>query len=104
MNNILLSPLVAFPIYLALVGILAGVGRALAGKSRTAPFKRSTYASGEIPPISLAAPGYRPFFVTALFFAVLHLGALMIATSGLTPLVGVYVVGLIVALLALILG
>jgi hypothetical protein len=50
------------------------------------------------------APGYRPYFVTALFFAVLHLGALMIASSGLTPLAGIYVAGLIVVLIALILG
>ena len=30
-------------------------------------------------------PGYRQFFVIALFFAVLHLGVLMLGSSGLTP-------------------
>jgi hypothetical protein len=52
----------------------------------------------------MAAPGYRPFMVVALFFAVIHLGILMIGSSGLTPLAGVYLAGLIMALLALILG
>jgi hypothetical protein len=30
-----------------------------------------------------AAPGYRRFFIVALFFAVIHLGALVLATIGL---------------------
>jgi lipopolysaccharide export LptBFGC system permease protein LptF len=51
----------------------------------------------------MAAPGYRPFLVVALFFAVLHLGVLMLGSSNLTPIAGVYLVGLLLALLALIL-
>jgi hypothetical protein len=51
-----------------------------------------------------AAPGYAPFFRVAFFFAVLHLGVLMLGSSGLTPIAGVYLVGLILALVALILG
>ena len=104
MTGILLSPLLAFPLYLILAGILAGLGRALAGKASVSASKSSIYASGEASPTYIAAPGYRPYFVTALFFAVLHLGALMIATSGLTPLAGFYIAGLIVVLIALILG
>jgi hypothetical protein len=42
--------------------------------------------------------------VVALFFAVLHLGVLVIGVGGLTPLTGLYLVGLALALLALILG
>ena len=43
----LLYPPVAFVIYLVLVGILAGVGRALAVPSQANPMKSGAYASGE---------------------------------------------------------
>ena len=67
-------------------------------------FKTATYASGEENDPIPAAPGYRQFFVVALFFAVLHLGVLMVGSSDLSPTAGVYLVGLILALVALILG
>ena len=52
----------------------------------------------------ILAGGFIAFMAIALFFAVIHLGILMIGSSGLTPLAGVYLGGLILALLALILG
>ena len=104
MSNILLSPPIAFLIYVVLAGILYGVGRVLAGPEQTTSLKSSTYASGEAPPAGAAAPGYRPFFVVALFFAILHLGVLVVGVGGFTPLTGLYLVGLVLALLALILG
>jgi hypothetical protein len=56
----------------------------------------------------MAAPGYRPFFVVALFFAVLHLGVLVLAVGGISSATAggtaVFLVGLMLALLALILG
>jgi len=42
--------------------------------------------------------------VVALFFAILHLGVLMLGTSDLSLITGLYLVGLMFALLALILG
>jgi hypothetical protein len=42
--------------------------------------------------------------VIALFFAVLHLGVLMLGSSSLTPISILYLVGLMLALVALILG
>ena len=51
-----------------------------------------------------AAPGYRQFFVIALFFAVLHLGVIMVGSSDLSSVTIVYLLGLILALVALILG
>jgi NADH:ubiquinone oxidoreductase subunit 3 (subunit A) len=104
MTEIILSPPVAFLLYAVLVGILAGLGRVLAGPPRPTPLKSSTYASGEAPPTRAAAPGYRPFFVIALFFAVLHLGVLMLGSSSLKPISVLYLVGLMLALVALILG
>lgn len=102
--DLLLAPPFAFLIYLALAGMLALGARALAARAKQAPFKATTYASGETAPTSAAIPGYRQYFVIALFFVVLHLGVLVIATGGLTWLVGIFVVGLMLALVALMLG
>lgn len=104
MANLLLSPLFAFLIYGILVGLLVLVSRAVSMRGKVSQLKTSTYASGEEHDTEPAAPGYRPFFVTALFFAVLHLGVLMLGTSGLAPVSLVYLGGLMLALLALILG
>lgn len=103
--EILLYPPIAFVIYLALVGILSGMGRALAMPAQADNHaKRSAYASGEAGTTHRAAPGYRQFFVVALFFAVLHLGVLMVGSAALTNVTGAYLIGLILALVALILG
>ncbi len=102
--NFLLSPPIAFVLYLVLVAILTGTAQVLAAPEHATPLKASTYASGETPPARMAAPGYRIFFLIALFFAMLHLGILMIGSSDLSPYAGIYLLGLMLALLALILG
>jgi NADH:ubiquinone oxidoreductase subunit 3 (subunit A) len=104
MSKILLTPPIAFLLYLLLVGLLYVLGRLLAGPAKINPIKSSTYSSGEAPPAQLAAPGYRPFFVAALFFAILHLGVLMLGSGGQSTVTIIYLVGLMLALLALILG
>jgi NADH:ubiquinone oxidoreductase subunit 3 (subunit A) len=104
MTQILLSPLIAFPLYLGLVALLSLAGKALAGPSKYSPGKSSTYAGGEASPTRPAAPGYRPFLVAALFFAILHLGVLVLATGAASPIAVIFLIGLMLALLALILG
>lgn len=104
MADILLAPPIAFLVYLVLVGLLSGMGRVLAGAGSESAAKSSTYAGGEAPPMRPAVPGYRPFFVIALFFAIAHLGVLMLGSSDLGSISGIYLIGLILALLALILG
>jgi NADH:ubiquinone oxidoreductase subunit 3 (subunit A) len=104
MANILLSPLLAFLIYAVMVALTSGLGRLFSAKGRQTELKSSTYASGEENDPIPAAPGYRQFFVVALFFAVLHLGVLMLGSSGLSPTAGIYLLGLALALVALILG
>ena len=104
MTELLLNPPVAFVVNLVLVGLLYLAGRRMAGPSQASAIKSSTYSSGEAPPTQAAAPGYRPFFVVALFFAMLHLGVLMMASGDFSPIMGVYLGGLLLALLALILG
>jgi len=104
MIAMLLSPPIAFVIYLALAALLSGLGKRFAASSPETPFKFTTYGSGEAAPTRAAAPGYRTFFVIALFFAVLHLGTLMIGTSDLQPTSALYLIGLALILVALILG
>jgi NADH:ubiquinone oxidoreductase subunit 3 (subunit A) len=103
-SDLLLAPPIAFLLYLALSGLLMGAGRGLAGPARPTTLKSSTYASGEAPPAQRAVPGYRPFFVIALFFAIMHLGALVLGSGGLAPITGIYLVGLLLVLVALMLG
>ena len=104
MGNILLSPLVAFLIYCLVAAIFSGLGRIFSPQGEKSDFKTATYASGEENDPIPAAPGYRQFFVVALFFAVLHLGVLMVGTSDLSSTAAIYLLGLILALIALILG
>ena len=103
--NILFSPVLAFPIYILLVGILLYIGQILAGDSSTVT-DTSLYASGEAQPDDgdNSVPGYRPFFLIALFFAVLHLGVVILATGTLSGTSIIYLLGLMMALVALILG
>jgi NADH:ubiquinone oxidoreductase subunit 3 (subunit A) len=100
----LTSPPLALLVYLLLATLLMLGGRLLAGPSHPSALKASTYASGEAPPSRTAVTGYSPFFLTAMFFVILHLGVLIVATGGLTPLVGVYLVGLGVASAIVLLG
>ncbi len=102
--DILLSPPLAFLLYIPLVGLIAVLGRVLAGPEHANPMKSSLYGSGEEAPTSSAAPGYKPFFLIAFFFAFLHLGMLVLGTGGLNWTTGAYLIGLALALIAFILG
>ena len=104
MKNVLLSPVIAFLIYFGVVSAVSGLGKLFSAQGRKSEFKSATYASGEESDPVPAAPGYRQFFVVALFFAILHLGVLMIGSSDLSSVAGLYLLGLILALIALILG
>ncbi len=104
MSEWIFTPPVAFTIFLILSAILSGIGRRLAGRAETSAVKSSLYSGGEADHTVGGAPGYRQFFVIALFFAILHLGVLMLGTGGLTWMSGIYLIGLMVALVALILG
>jgi len=98
MRDVLFLLVLAFGVYLALALI---VRRVFAQPAR----ESALYASGESHPTAQGAPGYRSFFVIALFFAVLHLGALVLSTSpaGAEPAALVYLLGLAAALVALLL-
>lgn len=100
----ILTPPVAFLLYIPLVLLLAWIGRQLAGPASANPGKGTAYGSGEKAPTMAAAPGYRPFFLVAFFFAILHLGMLVLGMGNFSWQHALYIVGLALALLALILG
>ncbi len=104
MQAVLLYPPVAFVIYLVLVAFISGFGHVLAGETHPSALKTSTYASGEEAPRAGAPTGYNPFFVIALFFAVLHLGVLVLASGSVTQTMAIYLGGLVLVLIVLILG
>jgi NADH:ubiquinone oxidoreductase subunit 3 (subunit A) len=99
--QIAFSPPVAFAVYILLAGILLAVAQAVAAKGKASVDKTSMYGSGEKAPTGTASPGYRPFFMVAFFFAILHLGVLIVGSGGFTIVTGVYIVGLIFSLIAL---
>jgi NADH:ubiquinone oxidoreductase subunit 3 (subunit A) len=102
--ELVLSPPIAFLIYIPMVLLITWVGRQLAGPERPTAAKSSAVGGGEIMPTIAAAPGYRPFFLVAFFFAILHLGMLVLGIGNLSWHHGFYIVGLALALVALILG
>jgi len=104
MTDFLLAPLIAFFIYMLVVSLMSGLGQLFSAKGKASAFKATTYASGEASDPVPAAYGYRKFFMVALFFAVLHLGVLMIGSSGLSAAAMPYLIGLMLVLVALILG
>lgn len=102
--QVLLTPPLAFLIYIPIVLALVGLGKLLAGPEKPNPVKISIYGSGEVAPENAEAPGYRPFFLIAFFFAFLHLGMLVLGTGGQSRTEAIYLIGLLVGLLALMLG
>lgn len=97
------------PIALLIYG-LAGFAICRLGKSQSPAeekdneIKRSLYASGEEGPKDAAIPGYKPFLITALFFAIIHLAVLVVGMGNLSATTLVYLGVLIFGLIALILG
>jgi len=78
--DILISPPVAFLIFLGLAFLLYALGRRMAPKLKKEGGKLATYACGEdLPGVKLQF-GYRLFFFIALFFTMMHVAALVIAT------------------------
>jgi len=106
--NLILTPPLAILIYVFLVLIITWAGKKMAGPEAPNKIKSSVYSSGELAPTNMAAPGYKPFFLVAFFFAILHLGMLVVGNGPVDQsqnlISGIFVVGLIFALVALILG
>jgi NADH-quinone oxidoreductase subunit A len=79
--EILLSLPVAFILLLAASGLLYLLGKRMAPKPNPTPGKLASYACGEDIPGMKIQFGYRLFFFVALFFTIMHVAALVIATA-----------------------
>jgi len=78
--QILLSPPVAFFLILAASVLLYLLGKRMAPKLTKTGGKLTSYACGEDIPGAKVQFGYRLFFFIALFFTIMHVAALVIAT------------------------
>jgi len=78
--GVLLSPPVAFLFFLGAAFGLYALGKGMAPKLTKVGGKLATYACGEnIPGVKIQF-GYRLFFFIALFFTMMHVAVLVIAT------------------------
>ena len=84
-RSILLIPPIAFGIYLLVIWGLSRVTSGLAAKHVYAEGKESPYACGEEFPGEKATPEYGSFFPFAIFFTLMHVAGLMLATFALAP-------------------
>ena len=76
----LISPPVAFFFFLGVAFALYALGKAMAPKLNKTGGKLTTYACGEDIPGAKVQFGYRLFFFVALFFTIMHVAVLVIAT------------------------
>ena len=76
----LISPPVAFFLFLALAWLVYLMGKRMAPKLNRSGGKLTSYACGEDIPGTKVQFGYRLFFFIALFFTIMHVATLIIAT------------------------
>ena len=105
MNNWLLLPPVAFTLLfftVVIVYVLLGKLSLKGAKQTSGKFKQ--YACGEDIPVTLAQPDYGQFFPFALFFTIMHVVALLLATvpHGAVSTYGIAVVYMLGAIAGLI--
>jgi NADH:ubiquinone oxidoreductase subunit 3 (subunit A) len=103
--DLLLSPPVVFLLMLGAAALLYLAGRAMGPKLRKVGGKLTTYACGEDIPGVKVQFGYRLFFFIALFFTIMHVAALVVATApgGKVLLLAVfYLVVIFLAIMALV--
>ena len=104
-RDILLSPLVAGPMFLALILGIYHLSGMLAAPGKTHAGKHQPYACGEdlLPPESQLS--YHTFFQLALMFSLLHLATLVVSTlgsgGGSRSIAIIYLLGLATSTLAL---
>lgn len=93
----LLSPPVTFLIFLLGFYLLYGLASFIAPKTKKIPGKLATYACGEDIPGTKVQFGYRLFFFIAIFFTMMHVAALVVATlpKGALGFLGIFYLGMI---------
>jgi NADH:ubiquinone oxidoreductase subunit 3 (subunit A) len=84
-RSILLFPPLAFGIYLLVIWTVSRFTSGMAAKHTDAEGKELPYACGEEFPGEKATPDYGSFFPFAIFFTMMHVAGLMLATFALAP-------------------
>ena len=100
----ILFPPIVFVIFLTIGVLIEAWGSRLAAKGKTSGGKKTQYACGEDVPAQRVQPNYRDFFPFALFFTIIHVTALIMATlpSGNIALMGIlYLAGVAISLYTL---
>jgi len=103
--EMLLSPPLAFLFFLAVFYLIYFLAGKMAPKANAIGGKLKSYHCGEDIPGVKPQFGYKLFFFIALFFTMMHVAALVVATlpSGPTAFLGLFYLGMIfLAVLALI--
>lgn len=104
--EILLYPPVAFVISLFAAYLFAAFFSSWAVKPASDPEKTKTYACGEDFPAEKVIPNYEEFYPFAIFFTVLHVAGLMLATmasasaiSFVVPFIYIFLIGIVLTVL-----
>lgn len=92
MENFLLTPPVAFVLYLLITWGVSLFSKRLAAQGKDSEGKVQAYACGENMEENRGQPDYSQFFKFAFFFTIMHVVVLVVATdpAGLTVTSGVY--------------
>jgi NADH:ubiquinone oxidoreductase subunit 3 (subunit A) len=101
----LFLPPVAFAIFLLVGLFLLWLGSKMAAIGHDYPGKLDQYACGEPFPATKVQPDYAMFFPFALFFTIIHVTALIMATlpAGNIALMGIlYMTGIAISLYTLV--
>jgi NADH-quinone oxidoreductase subunit A len=105
LEDVLLSPPVTVLLFLVVFVGVYWLGSRFAPKFVKVGGKTATYACGEDLPPSKITVNYRLFFYVALFFTIMHVAVLVVATvpPGMLALVGlVYLAMIFLSVMALI--
>ena len=103
--SILLTPPIAIILYAGIGALIFFIaGKMAPPEDTTDERKHEHYSSGEQEINNADTPGYKPFLLIACFFAILHLSILVIGMSNLSFSSLVFLVAIIAALIALMLG
>jgi NADH:ubiquinone oxidoreductase subunit 3 (subunit A) len=89
-TNIFLTPPLVFLISLLAIWVFSKLASSVEHVRREAEGKTEPYACGEEYPAEKATPEYGQFFPFAIFFTVLHVAGLMLATFALSSHVSVF--------------
>jgi NADH:ubiquinone oxidoreductase subunit 3 (subunit A) len=103
MENILLSPPIAFLILVAVFLLSSWTSKFIAAKGTESAGKGEAYAGGEDVKNHKVQPDYRQFFPFAFFFTIMHVVVLIVATvpKQVSPLAFIFIVAALLALLIL---